>query len=143
MSRFFRILVSSVYNPEINIRGNNCCEGERNTNLEEVLVLNLIAFLAENSSTRDVCRRTDGSAVTAKGCAGEKTEHSKKERGRNVVGNLGRGFLLRNRLLFLSEDKCKKNKSRSNGAKLYGKEEVRYSTLPHFYVKYKHNYFVF
>ncbi len=70
-------LKSMIKHPEVNVRGNNGCEGEGNANLEEVGVLNLIALLAENADTGNVCGCSDRSAVAAQGCARKETEVEK------------------------------------------------------------------
>ena len=60
--------------PDNDVRRNNSGKGERNTDLEEVTVLDRVSFLTQNTDTRDVSGCTDGRAVTAKRCTGQKSE---------------------------------------------------------------------
>ena len=62
------IRLYSEEQPDNDVRGNNGCKGERNTDLKEVTVLDRVSFLAQNADTRDIGRCTDGRAVTAKRC---------------------------------------------------------------------------
>lgn len=59
----------TVKEPDIDICGDNCGKGERNSYFEEILVFDLIALFSENSDARDICGCSDRSAVSAEGCA--------------------------------------------------------------------------
>lgn len=66
---FLFMYLLSKHKPEIKVCGNNRSECERNADAEEVLVLDLIAVLSENTDTRDISRCTDGCAVATESCA--------------------------------------------------------------------------
>lgn len=66
----FTILWSdTVENPNVNISRNNGRQSKRNTDAEEILVLNLISLTTQDADTGDIGRCTDGCTVAAKGCA--------------------------------------------------------------------------
>ena len=68
------MLLNSVKQPDVKIRGNDRRQGEGDTDAEEIAVLDGVALLAENADSRDVCRCADGRAVSAERRAAKKSE---------------------------------------------------------------------